>query len=205
MIEELEIKKDNLNNRTLTIALFGAFSAGKSSFANALIGEGLLPSSPNPTTAVISRISPITNDYKHGTVVIQLKDEHSLISDILNITKELSPPTTDLAGLIHWIKKDKLTKNSKLDKMHQAYLKAVTSGYEVVYKQLGHHITVGIEEFSSYVIDETKACFIDLVTLYYDCPLTRLGVTLVDTPGADSVNARHTSCLLYTSDAADEG
>src|SRR5699024_6418162 len=29
--------------------------------------------------------------------------------------------------------------------------------------------------------------------LYYDCALTRKGITLVDTPGADSVNARHTN------------
>lgn len=28
--------------------------------------------------------------------------------------------------------------------------------------------------------------------LYYDCALTRQGVALVDTPGADSINARHT-------------
>src|SRR5699024_10638627 len=28
---------------------------------------------------------------------------------------------------------------------------------------------------------------------YYDCALTRQGITLVDTPGADSVNARHTN------------
>lgn len=28
--------------------------------------------------------------------------------------------------------------------------------------------------------------------MYYDCELTRQGITLVDTPGADSINARHT-------------
>src|SRR5690625_7752129 len=75
IIEDLKLKKNNLNNRSLTIALFGAFSAGKSSFSNALLGEALLPSSPNPTTAVISRISPVTEKYKHGTVAIQLRSE----------------------------------------------------------------------------------------------------------------------------------
>src|SRR5699024_11557194 len=39
IIEDLKLKKHHLNNRSLTIALFGAFSAGKSSFSNALIGE----------------------------------------------------------------------------------------------------------------------------------------------------------------------
>src|SRR5699024_4425530 len=41
--------------------------------------------------------------------------------------------------------------------------------------------------------DEAKACYIQAVDLYYDCDLTRKGITLVDTPGADSVNARHTN------------
>src|SRR5699024_1892850 len=31
------------------------------------------------------------------------------------------------------------------------------------------------------------------VTVYYDCPITNKGITLVDTPGADSINARHTN------------
>src|SRR5699024_6055893 len=60
IVGDLEDKKERLQNRDLTIALFGAFSAGKSSFSNALFGEQILPVSPNPTTAVISRISPVT-------------------------------------------------------------------------------------------------------------------------------------------------
>src|SRR5699024_1647278 len=70
IINELEKKKYRLENRELTIALFGTFSAGKSSFSNALFGERVLPVSPNPTTAVISRISPVTSQHSHGTVNI---------------------------------------------------------------------------------------------------------------------------------------
>src|SRR5690625_7949342 len=73
LMDYLLDKKERLTNRTLTIALFGAFSAGKSSFANAVLGEGLLPSSPNPTTAVINQITPVTDEYEHGTVVVHLK------------------------------------------------------------------------------------------------------------------------------------
>ena len=36
---ELTQKADSLQNQSFTVALFGAFSAGKSSFANALIGD----------------------------------------------------------------------------------------------------------------------------------------------------------------------
>src|SRR5699024_10744410 len=62
IIGDLKRKYDRLSNRTYTIALFGAFSAGKSSLANALIGEHVLPSAPNPTTAVINRIHPVTEE-----------------------------------------------------------------------------------------------------------------------------------------------
>ncbi|QKY69137.1 hypothetical protein Len3610_05515 [Lentibacillus sp. CBA3610] len=52
IIDDLKRKHDRLNNRTYTIALFGAFSAGKSSLANALIGEHIFAIGAKPTTAV---------------------------------------------------------------------------------------------------------------------------------------------------------
>src|SRR5690606_618933 len=63
----LQAKTERLRNSRFTLALFGAFSAGKSSFANALIGEGILPVSPNPTTAAINQIVPPTDEWEHGT------------------------------------------------------------------------------------------------------------------------------------------
>lgn len=42
------------------------------------------------------------------------------------------------------------------------------------------------------VAEETQACYVEWIELYYDCPLTQQGIVLVDTPGADSINARHT-------------
>ena len=62
--------------------MFGAFSAGKSSFANALLGEGLLPVSPNPTTAAINKIMPIDSSHPHGTVLVKLKSQESLMGDV---------------------------------------------------------------------------------------------------------------------------
>src|SRR5699024_11254272 len=103
LVNDLQTRQQKLTDRKLTIALFGAFSAGKSSFANALIGEQLLPSSPNPTTAVINEIAPVTKQYTHGTVVIHLKDEQTLVHDILSLTKSLSPPKGDFSELVNWI------------------------------------------------------------------------------------------------------
>ncbi|WP_053071963.1 dynamin family protein [Ornithinibacillus contaminans] len=194
IIQDLTEKKNRLENRTLTIALFGAFSAGKSSFANALIGEGLLPASPNPTTAVINRIVPPTQQYSHGSVRIQLKDEHTLLQDLAVILKHLSPPNTENLGeLIGWMVTNDVQHSQELSTMYQAYLAAVMIGYDEHKDIIGDEITITLNDFSSYVTDETKACYVESIDLYYDCSITRKGITLVDTPGADSVNARHTN------------
>ena len=193
IVNDLKEKQQRLDNRTLTIALFGAFSAGKSSFANALLGEGLLPSSPNPTTAVINRISPVTDQNPHGTVVIQLKDEGTLVNDLMSITRHFSPPKNSFEDLLSWAYENKLHESNELNKLYQAYLQAMFTGYNEIRNYIGEKVTITLEEFANFVTDEAKACYMESIDLYYDCPLTRQGITLVDTPGADSVNARHTN------------
>ncbi|WP_010530746.1 dynamin family protein [Lentibacillus jeotgali] len=193
IIDDLERKHDRLNNRSYTIALFGAFSAGKSSLANALIGEHILPSAPNPTTAVINRIHPVTGQKKHGTVVVKMKDETTLVNDLTSLISQFSPKTDSLDELLNWITERNIHQSDQLHKTHQAYLTAILNGYEYSRAAIGQERTIYLEDFSAYVTDETIACFLESVDLYYDCSLTREGITLVDTPGADSINARHTN------------
>ncbi|MFD1360488.1 dynamin family protein [Lentibacillus salinarum] len=190
---DLQRKYDRLDNRTYTIALFGAFSAGKSSFANALIGEDILPSAPNPTTAVINRISPVTEEHAHGTVVLHLKDEATLVNDLKSLTRQFKPQADDLASLLAWVKDRAIHQSDQLAKTQQAFLTAMLDGYRHSKANIGQHITIDVHEFADYVTDETKACYLESVDLYYDCSVTREGITLVDTPGADSINARHTN------------
>ncbi|WP_053075076.1 dynamin family protein [Ornithinibacillus californiensis] len=194
LVSELLTRKEKLQNRELTIALFGAFSAGKSSFANALIGEGILPSSPNPTTAVINRITPVTEEHSHGTVAIHLKDQDTIRQDLINILKPFSPPEfTDIGDLIDWIIQNNTQYHEELNHMYQSYLQAIIKGYDAHKSVIGKSITIQLNDFEAYVTDETKACFVEAIDLYYDCSITQKGITLVDTPGADSVNARHTN------------
>lgn len=193
IIHDLHAKQTRLHNRELTIALFGAFSAGKSSFSNALFGEQILPVSPNPTTAVISRISPVTKEHGHGKVIITCKDDATLTEDLTYITKDLEPEAEQFHDLVDWIQRGHIHYNAALNNTYQSYLHAVLKGYDAHKDLLGKTIEISLEEFASYVTDESKACYIETVDLYYDCALTRKGITLVDTPGADSVNARHTN------------
>ena len=59
---KLKARYKQVQEKEYTVALFGAFSAGKSSFANVLLGNPLLPVSPNPTTAAINKIRPVSEE-----------------------------------------------------------------------------------------------------------------------------------------------
>ncbi len=193
LIEDLSRKQQRLQHRTYTIALFGAFSAGKSSFANALMGEAVLPVSPNPTTATVNRIHPVTDKNQHGTLLVQLKTKQELVKEITSMTKKFSPVANELEELITWITREQLHHHPDLENTYQSFLQALLSGFDSIKDDLGEEIILSIEAFPSYVADETKACFVDTIDLFYDCELTRQGISLVDTPGADSVHARHTN------------
>ncbi|MFC2946918.1 dynamin family protein [Virgibacillus sediminis] len=193
-MDDLQGKYSRLSNRSFTIALFGAFSAGKSSFANALLGENALPVSPNPTTAAVNRICPINEDHPHGSVAVKIKDKDAIKKDLLLMTRNFQPNEDHEAEeLLEWIRKEGIHRDNRLDSMYQSYLSAMLSGYDYIKVRIGRQINITMDEFADYVTDETKACYIESIDLYFDSSLTRQGITLVDTPGADSVNARHTN------------
>ncbi len=191
--QEVVGKRQRVETKQFTVALFGAFSAGKSSFANALLGEKVLPVSPNPTTATINQILPVTEDKQHGTVIVQFKSEQALLEDMKAVYKMFHYEIATLEEALTQI--DKIMKYpspSGKQKTTFSFLRAVQKGYEAVANHLGEQVQVTLEEFSDYVANEEKSCFVEHMELYYDCALTRQGVALVDTPGADSINARHT-------------
>ena len=194
LASELKEKAERLDHKGFTVALFGAFSAGKSSFANALIGERILPVSPNPMTAAISKIKPINDSYPHETVLIKLKEERSMLEDVNHALKIFDLHGENLADAR--TKAEELNGNldqqGAAEKTNYAFLQAFIRGYATFSEQLGTVLRTRINEFSDYVTVEEKSCFVESIDLYYDCPLTRKGITLVDTPGADSINARHT-------------
>ncbi|MUT65415.1 dynamin family protein [Paenibacillus sp. NEAU-GSW1] len=190
-------KANRLQNSRFTIALFGAFSAGKSSLANALIGDSALPVSPNPTTAAINRLVPPGDGHEHGTATVVMKSRDAIIEDLRYSLALLGEDASasalpEAAAIMRAI--DKLSPDAihAGGRPHFSFLKAARTGWEQHEKLLGQQITVPQEEYESYVAEESRSCFVSEIELYYDCPLTRQGIVLVDTPGADSVNARHT-------------
>jgi small GTP-binding protein len=187
-------KANRIENQGFTVALFGAFSAGKSSFANALMGGDVLPVSPNPTTAAINKILPVSATFPHGSVRVKLKDSDQLLVEVLRSLKvfDLYADNFDTALL----NIEKIISKSKdfigNEKIHFSFLHAFLNGFSDLSSSLGGIIQTDMESFREFVANETKSCFVEWIELYYDCELTRKGITLVDTPGADSINARHT-------------
>ncbi|WP_053376334.1 dynamin family protein [Paenibacillus sp. FJAT-27812] len=190
-------KAKRLQDSRFTIALFGAFSAGKSSLANALIGEPVLPVSPNPTTAAINRLVPPTAEHGHGTARIVMKSRAAIEDDLryslaLLGEKAGSEHLPDAAALMRAI--DRLTPDSigAGGRPHFSFLRAARAGWAEHESLLGEQLSVDQAEYERYVAEESRSCFVSEIELHYDCALTAQGIVLVDTPGADSVNARHT-------------
>lgn len=196
-------RADKLQHKSYTVALFGAFSAGKSSFANALLGESILPSSPNPTTATLNRICPVSNENEHEMADIFYKSENELLKDIQHSLSFFGEKTFSIEDSLRIIENGKIFARESSDtKPHALFLKAVWEGRAQL-DYLGERRTVSIDEFKELVVNESKACFIASISLYYDNSLTRKGITLVDTPGADSINARHTGVAFQYIKEAD--
>ncbi|NGM81419.1 dynamin [Paenibacillus sp. 7124] len=188
----LAARAADLAGGRFTLALLGAFSAGKSSFANALLGEEVLPVSPHPATAAVNRILAPEGPFRHGTAAVAMKSREEIWDDIrhsfgvLQLGEPKPEAWTDTvsalpAGGLH---------PSVLP--HAGFLKAAARGWKEAAPLLGTTRTVELDEYQGLVAEESRACFVRSIDLHYACPLTASGVVLVDTPGADSLHARHT-------------
>ncbi|WP_033541635.1 dynamin family protein [Planococcus sp. CAU13] len=190
--EYLKRKASRLDGQEFTIALFGAFSAGKSSFSNALMGESVLPVSPNPTTATINRIRPVTQNNPHETADVRLKTVQQMTDDVRNSFAIFGVKIRTLDEAFR--KAEQLPEAGGTEQqVHKSFIEAFRKGFKDFKDHLGATVRTDRAEFGLYVAKEERSCFVDEIDFYYDCDLTRSGVTLVDTPGADSINARHTN------------
>ncbi len=193
LLTQLRGKQQRLDHQQYTIALFGAFSAGKSSFANALLGEQVLPVSPNPTTATINKITASSKQHPHGTVTVRVKGEEQLLEDLAFAGKKVLKSYRGIEEAYQDIVSLEENKLQKLDHKKRSFLQAFLAGYEEMAPKINEEMTITLDRFAAFVSEEKKSCFIEWMELHYDCEWTRAGITLVDTPGADSVNARHTN------------
>ncbi|MBU8907291.1 dynamin family protein [Desertibacillus haloalkaliphilus] len=200
--QQLLERIDRYQKQTFIISLFGAFSAGKSSFANALLGEAILPVSPHPTTATVNTVRKSTEENQHGTAVVFVKTREQLNEEISIVAEQLDEKLT-IDSLQKWKPKPNQYVSS-WQKTYAEYLMTIKASLQETEWQLGNHFSVTLEQLQSLIAEEDKACLLQEVTIFYDCPVTKKGVILVDTPGVNSIHGRHTNVAfkqLRNSDA----
>lgn len=193
LAQQMYSKGERLRKSQFTAALFGAFSAGKSSFANALTGHSILSVSPHPTTAAITRILAPTAEYKHQTAVIHLKTIEQLQEEVEQAISQLGVRVKEQVDLEAWMRKQ-LPSDAQNEgaRRARAFLKSLQAGWDDLQDQVGQTIQTTMETFHRFSAEESHSVYVESIDLYYSSPLTEAGVILVDTPGADSLNARHT-------------
>ncbi|RUS46290.1 dynamin family protein [Cohnella sp. AR92] len=207
--EGIKAKAERFRNNRFTIALFGAFSAGKSSFANALVGMPALPVSPNPTTATINRIVAPAEGFPHGTALIKMKTPEAMREDVAHSldrigvgAEEIAKAGEDVGALLKLAARMTPDELHPKGRPHLAFLRAAESGWSRYGEKLGTELRAEEQEYRRFVAEEEASCFVASADLHIDAPLTRSGAVLVDTPGADSINARHTGVAFqYIKDA----
>ncbi|KUO94954.1 dynamin family protein [Ferroacidibacillus organovorans] len=188
----LSQRAERLLNQESTIAVFGAFSAGKSSLINALVLRNLLPVSPNPTTASINRIMPPTDEFPHETVRVFMKSAAQVQDEVANALQHLGLPVVDLSEIPRVIASIVRSELQPEKRAYDSFLRSLARGLTRDRPFAGEVRNVPLSEFPTYVAREDRAVWVERIDLYLDSPFAKLGVTLVDTPGSNSIHARHT-------------
>ncbi|MFC5986044.1 dynamin family protein [Marinicrinis lubricantis] len=195
--KHLQEKAIRMQNRQFTVALFGAFSAGKSSFINALLGEPLLPVSPAPTTAAVNRVMMPPEEAGHKQARVVFKSSQQIEEELLRSLTLLGENASGTEEALRIIRSLELTDIPPKAKMNYSFLRAAEKGWNEQSVYLGQERLVDYDQYIQYAATESYSCFVDYIELYYESPLTKAGLVLVDTPGADSINARHTGVAYH--------
>ncbi|HDC4066271.1 TPA: dynamin family protein [Staphylococcus aureus] len=173
-----------IDNKLIKIGVFGTFSAGKSSLINALLGEHILVSSPNPTTAATTEISYGDESY------ITLKSQSQLLDEINAVVeKDISFSTIE-----DFINSDLEKLKSHLNKNQLAFVHAVEKHYNLYVSMLenGEKHAINQQELKKWSAEDEYATFVKTVhiALMHDW---LKGKIIVDSLGLHSNNQRHTN------------
>ncbi|CXT59604.1 GTPases (dynamin-related) [Staphylococcus aureus] len=174
-----------IDNKLIKIGVFGTFSAGKSSLINALLGEHILVSSPNPTTAATTEISYGDESY------ITLKSQSQLLDEINAVVEyqDISFSTIE-----DFINSDLEKLKSHLNKNQLAFVHAVEKHYKLYVSMLenGEKHAINQQELKKWSAEDEYATFVKTVhiALMHDW---LKGKIIVDSLGLHSNNQRHTN------------
>ncbi|HDG3352728.1 TPA: dynamin family protein [Staphylococcus aureus] len=170
-----------IDNKLIKIGVFGTFSAGKSSLINALLGEQILVSSPNPTT----EISYGDESY------ITLKSQSQLLDEINAVVEYQDMSFSTIEDFIN---SDLEKLKSHLNKNQLAFVHAVEKHYNLYVNMLenGEKHAINQQELKKWSAEDEYATFVKTVhiALMHDW---LKGKIIVDSLGLHSNNQRHTN------------
>ena len=175
--------KNKISDDCLYLGVVGSFSSGKSTFINSIIGKSILPTDAVQGTTVTSSvlkkasIDDVEIKYSDGSVA-----KYSTDFDVL-CERYAMPPCeadsdNDKGFLIRFL--DFIKKILGIGKKKRQ---------EEETKRKQKHI----RDFYRYIVSTEKvATDIESATLYIDNKNMEYNIALVDTPGTESLNSRHT-------------
>lgn len=183
-VHNIESQVERIEHNITKIAVFGTFSAGKSSLINAILQKPVLLSSPNPTTASITEIS-------YGTEQeVTFKTYEQLLEEINHITEFANKQYSTIESFID--DKD-IKQHSSLSSNHLAFFEAIETNfnhYKDILKE-GKSVTFDIEELEKLTADDTHAAFVHKINLRLEEAWLKDKI-IIDSPGLNSNNQRHT-------------
>lgn len=183
-VHNIESQVERIEHNITKIAVFGTFSAGKSSLINAILQKPVLLSSPNPTTASITEIS-------YGTEQeVTFKTYEQLLEEINHITEFANKQYSTIESFID--DKD-IKQHPSLSSNHLAFFEAIKTNfnhYKDILKE-GKSVTFDIEELEKLTADDTHAAFVHKINLRLEETWLKDKI-IIDSPGLNSNNQRHT-------------
>ena len=172
--DKFERFKDNHGN----LSVFGGFSAGKSTFINALVDSDVLTTSPNPTTASITELSNDSHSY------IRFKTEDVLLKTCVAVTGK---QTDSIESQI------KLLKSKKdIPEVFKPFVKGLIENFREYNDKLGQKIEYSNEQIDFITSNDEHALYVQKAYIGLNNEILNQ-VTIVDSPGINSINQRHTN------------
>lgn len=175
---------ERMDENITKIAVFGTFSAGKSSLINAILKRPILLSSPNPTTASITEIS------YGNTQEVLFKTYDQLLEEINHITEFANQSYESIESFI----KDKNIKSHpSLSSNHLAFFEAIETNFYEYVEALNNNkpVQFELEELEKLTANDTHAAFVHKIHLKLEEDWLKDKV-IIDSPGLNSNNQRHT-------------
>lgn len=171
-------KLERIEKGEVNISVFGGFSAGKTTFINALMGDVHLAASPNPTTATITEIT----SSKESRALY--KTEADLVQSLAVISNREGSTVRDF---LPWIKRNR----HKVSEAHIPFIDGILSHFDAHQAHLGQDIAMETDALIDMISTDEEAIFIHKAFLSIDTEFTDR-FSIIDSPGINSINDRHT-------------